>query len=193
MPQGSGCDMEGTERKGGMVGASGVGFSVFFLFFLLRLFGCCAQVGRPMHSDTLHSFGLFFVYKTGTGGAMWTGFLGGLVRGRAGDLVGRACFLGRGLPSIMDPTTRGNSQHFPFCHDIWGGDDQHQDKALRTLAHRLHHTQTHTHDFNDTTIFYVHNTTAVESATPTLFTKTHSQGRRSRHQEGPTTARRAVK
>jgi hypothetical protein len=68
-------------------------------------------------------------------------FLGGLALGK-GRGLGRAHLFsgGRGLPFIMDPTTRGKPASIFLSVRTLG--DQHQDKALRTLAHRLHHTHT---------------------------------------------------
>lgn len=119
---------------------------------------------------------------------MWKGFLEGWHWEGGGPGRTRLFCGEREFPFIMDPTPREASQP-AFSFLLGHRRDQHQDKALRTLAHRLHHIHTTS---TTTTIFYVNNTTAVESPTPTFSTDTHTQGRRSRPQEGPT-ARRAAK
>lgn len=151
--------------------------------------GCCAQVGQPMHSDTLHSFGLFFVCKTGIGGLC--GRFSWRVRtGKGADLAGRPLLSGgREFPFIMDPTLREASQP-AFSFSVRTSERPASGQGITdsgtSAASHTHTTST------TTTIFYVNNTTAVESPTPTFSTDTHTQGRRSWPQEGPT-ARRAAK
>lgn len=78
---------------------------------------------------------------------------------------------------------RQASQHFLFCQDI--GRTSIRTRHIGCITHTPTTSTT-------TTISYVNNTTAVESPTPTLSTDTHTQARRSWHQEGPA-ARRAAK
>lgn len=124
----------GKGRVGGWA-LLGLAFSV--IFHILRLPGCCAQVGQPMHSDTLHSFGLFFVCKTGTGGAMWNVYLDGWhwERGRA-DLAGRACFLeGRGFHSSWIPRREASQAAFSFSVRTLGGPASGQGTSAASHTH----------------------------------------------------------
>lgn len=113
-------------------------------------------------------------------------FLGWLALGKGAGGLGRARLFsgGKGFPFIMDPTTRGKpASIFLFCQDI--GRTSIRTRHIGCITHTPTTSTT-------TTISYVNNTTAVESPTPTLSTDTHTQARRSWHQEGPA-ARRAAK
>lgn len=111
-------------------------------------------------------------------------FLEGWHWDRGGGL-GRARLFsgGRGL---WVPPREASQPAFSFLSGHWG--DQHQDKALRTLAHRLHYN---THDRNDNDDFLCQQHHRSGIAHITLSTNTHSQGRRSRPREGLATRRAA--